>query len=171
MDKDLLDKAVNALSIQGVFLHSANCRCKVVPPFLDTEVTLIPQHRGGPTGRFTIFENVVNADYGTRTVVFSFGAGTRLIDSEAAAKSSSAEVSDDFVIVEFTAEFCAHYSLPADLEVTELNAAFEEFGRHNVGYHVWPYWREHVQSMCGRMGLPTIPVPFYVVRHSPQVPK
>lgn len=37
----------------------------------------------------------------------------------------------------------------------------KEFSVDNVGYHVWPYWREYVQSTSFRMG---------IVEHAPRVP-
>jgi len=39
--------------------------------------------------------------------------------------------------------------------------ALDEFARYNVGYHVWPYWREYVQGTCARLGIPPVPVPMY----------
>lgn len=33
------------------------------------------------------------------------------------------------------------------------------FGELNGVYHIWPYWREYVQSTCARMGFPTLTMP------------
>jgi len=34
-----------------------------------------------------------------------------------------------------------------------------EFGQRNALYNAWPYWREFVQSMTTRMGLPALRIP------------
>ncbi len=35
----------------------------------------------------------------------------------------------------------------------------DEFAQFNVPYTVWPYWRELVQSLTVRMGLPPLTLP------------
>lgn len=40
---------------------------------------------------------------------------------------------------------------------------FDAFGKLNAVYNAWPYWREYVQSIAVRMGLPPIPIPVYVL--------
>jgi hypothetical protein len=71
------------------------------------------------------------------------------------------EIAGDEVYVEITTEFCAQYDLSGTVDENALRPALEEFSRYNVGYHVWPYWREYVQSVCARIGIPPIPVPMY----------
>lgn len=173
MNGELLEKAIKVLNIQGVFFINATTRCKdgFIPPYFGADVTLSPQHRGAPAGQFAILDSVPeNQVNKARTVVFNFAAGTRLVNKDAAAEVGQAELDDSAVFIEITAELCAHYNIPADLNIEEYKAAFEEFGRHNVGYHVWPFWREYVQSTCCRMGIPPIPVPFFLVERSKAAP-
>ena len=60
-----------------------------------------------------------------------------------------------FVRAEFDVEYLAHVALD--------EAAIVEFGRRNVAYHVWPYWREIVQSSVARTRFPVpIGVPHYL---------
>lgn len=40
-------------------------------------------------------------------------------------------------------------------------ANFDAFGEMNGIYNAWPYWREFVQSMTVRMGLPALTIPVY----------
>lgn len=165
MNEELLEKAIKVLNIQGVFLRNATTRCKdgFIPPFFGKEVTLSPQHRGAPTGHFVIFDSrSEHQGHETRTVVFNFTAGTRLVDKDAVLEGGSADLEGNTVYIEITAELCAHYNIPADLDIEDHEAAFEEFGRRNAGYHVWPFWREYVQSTCSRMGIPPIPIPFFL---------
>jgi len=95
---------------------------------------------------------------------FRYSAGVRLIDEdEAGSNEASEDDSDDNddCAVEIKATFDAEYYSKAELEQDCL----KEFAKTNVGYHVWPYWRELVQSAAGRMGLKSgvLAVPFYFV--------
>ena len=48
-------------------------------------------------------------------------------------------------------------------------AGFEQFANLNGIYNAWPYWREFVQNMVGRMGLPPLTIPvFRIVETSPK---
>lgn len=66
---------------------------------------------------------------------------------------------DGPAILEISAVFEAEYTSEEEVESSEL----EKFANKNVGYHVWPYWREFVQSSLARLELPAdmINVPFY----------
>ena len=44
---------------------------------------------------------------------------------------------------------------PVEVKSTDIHA-FSDF---NATFNAWPYWREFVQSMTGRMGLPTVIIP------------
>lgn len=39
------------------------------------------------------------------------------------------------------------------------NQQLQEFGQRNALFNVWPYWREFVQTMTTRMGMPPLKVP------------
>lgn len=54
------------------------------------------------------------------------------------------------------------YFLPATMP-EEAQQDFEAFSRSNALVHVWPYFRELVQSMTWRMGLPPFPLPLFRV--------
>lgn len=62
-------------------------------------------------------------------------------------------------MVDLSATFLATYRLegagayPRD--------ALQHFAELNGTYHVWPYWRELVQSLAGRAGLPSVVVPVF----------
>jgi hypothetical protein len=57
----------------------------------------------------------------------------------------------------------------SDYRVTKLGeipqVALDEFALKNAAFHVWPYWREYIQSTLARMQLPPFSLPMY------QVPK
>ena len=84
---------------------------------------------------------------------FSYGVGSRFIN-----ESKPHEDKDIEPVMLIEAQFEAVYHSSKDLEPE----AIEAFSRINVGYHVWPFWRELVQSSSSRVGLTTIiDVPFY----------
>lgn len=169
VDRTLINAAAKALGVKAVFLRASEIRCKedFMPQFIEDELSLVPQYRVGPTGKLH-FVTATNKETGdtSKTAMFYFTAGVRLINGESLDAAETQEnVPDDAVYVEIETDFCAHYSLDETDDEEKLLPALEEFGRHNVGYHVWPYWREYVQSVCARMGIPPIPVPMYQLSH------
>ena len=48
---------------------------------------------------------------------------------------------------------------PIEVMASDLQA----FAQFNATFNAWPYWREFVQSMTGRMGLPVVTVPILPV--------
>lgn len=43
---------------------------------------------------------------------------------------------------------------------------FDQFANLNGVYNAWPYWREFVQNMVGRMGLPPLTIPVFRIVES-----
>ena len=167
MDKSLIDQAADALRIHGVYLRDASIRAgdDLGPQPGAAELSLTPQYRSGPIGRFCISsaddDTVAEAP---RIVMFYFETAIRLVDSELVRdEDGSADIPEKSIHLEITATFAAHYLLRTDVDVDQILSALEAFARCNVGYHVWPYWREYVQSTCSRLGIPPIPVPLYRV--------
>ncbi|RJG10956.1 hypothetical protein D3879_14855 [Pseudomonas cavernicola] len=67
------------------------------------------------------------------------------------------ETDEDISHFTLTASFAVDYEMKLQLE----EEAMSTFGKVNVGYHVWPFWRELVQSTCNRVGISPISLPFY----------
>jgi len=82
---------------------------------------------------------------------FHYSVGLRLIKDD--------EENDDetLPLVEIKATFCAIYVSDISLNEEQIEA----FSENNVGYHVWPYWREFMQSSCMRLDINPIDVPLY----------
>lgn len=91
---------------------------------------------------------------------FHYEVGSRLVPLEHSDEESSEE--DQEAIITIEARFEAIYRAKRELEKEELQA----FAARNVGYNVWPYWREYLQSTCNRMGITPIKVPFYYEKNS-----
>jgi len=165
MDRILIDQATQVLDIQTVSLNTATIKCRkgFLPPLIESDLLLTPQHRAGPTGEFNVVEVAhKESKENFKVVIFFFSAGVRLVNNASLDTLRNQAVSEDeAVYVEITAEFSVQYVLKKDVTEEKLQDALKEFARYNVGYHVWPYWREYVQSTCGRIGIPPIPIPMY----------
>lgn len=72
--------------------------------------------------------------------------------------SESDEQSDRELVV-LDATFQLIYSLPLELTVEE--ECYKHFAEINGPYNAWPYWRELVQSVTGRVGLAGITIPVF----------
>ena len=64
---------------------------------------------------------------------------------------------DQAAVFQIRADFAVEYKLlsPVDFDDAQLDA----FGKMNGVFNTWPYWREFVQSILCRMGLPAITLP------------
>jgi len=58
-------------------------------------------------------------------------------------------------LLEIKSEFVVQYESPCELSEEEVN----QFGQQHVFYHVWPYWREVLQSSCARLNINPITIP------------
>ncbi len=63
-------------------------------------------------------------------------------------------------VLRVQAEFGLAYS--AELSEGATDEQVNLFGQRSGTHQVWPYWREFVQSMSTRMGLPAIRVPLLI---------
>ena len=61
--------------------------------------------------------------------------------------------------IRLEATFELAYNLKPEAEYPE--GALDDFSRLNGAYNVWPYWRELVQSVTGRVGLAGIIIPVF----------
>jgi preprotein translocase subunit SecB len=63
------------------------------------------------------------------------------------------------VPVSIAAVFRVEYSCDSSQNLTK--ESIDAFGELNGVYNVWPYWREYVQSVLVRMGLPPLTIPVF----------
>lgn len=47
---------------------------------------------------------------------------------------------------------------------------FRQFGELNAIYNAWPYWREFIQAMVGRMELPSLTIPVFRLSRPTKTP-
>ncbi|EOW9144760.1 TPA: hypothetical protein RI735_002132 [Vibrio cholerae] len=90
---------------------------------------------------------------------YTYSLGLRFIPTEQRVRHEAGEIEGDELepYIEFTARFFADYHSEKELEKDSVDA----FGEKHVGFHIWPYWRELIQSSCGRLGINSIVIPPY----------
>ncbi len=89
-----------------------------------------------------------------RQVLFTIETGLRYVTDPEADPN---DIDESAIGVEILADFRVTYSAGEELD----QECLEEFGNTNALYHVWPYWRELIQSTCARFGLPPMVLPMY----------
>ncbi len=152
---DLLCRAQDCLLISGVTLREGKFTLRE-----DVDLESFDRSDSAAQG-FRSFEKIkaavlTDAD-GKELWEYRYGyaAGVRLVPEDEREASQEEEYAPP---IEVLAEFEARY---LSFEEVEEDALLE-FSKNNVGYHVWPYWREFVQSSCSRLGVfPPIDIPTY----------
>lgn len=91
---------------------------------------------------------------------FHYRVGSRVVTA------TNDEEPEHEVVLSIEACFEALYQANKELSKDELEA----FAARNVGYNVWPYWREYLQSTCSRMSITPIKVPFYKFKEESDLP-
>jgi len=143
---DNLEKALSALQLIEVRLRNANVRLvdELEPQFLKSRALEVQGLRGvGKIKEIALKEG--EEDWWEYN--FFYAAGARLVEKE----------KGDDPLVEVQATFNAVYRSREQLSQDSV----KEFSEQHVGYHVWPYWREFVQSSCTRLGVAPIRIPLY----------
>lgn len=150
MNKELLQKAGEALTPIGIYLRSSNISMhpNFHPQHSNSELQV--QYKSKPLSECKMQKREGDE---TNVVSFLFEVGVRLVDETVDDKDN------DAVQAEIIAVFVSEYQLKDSCDLGK--DAMAEFLNCNVRFHVWPFWREYLQSTCTRMGLPVIPLPHY----------
>lgn len=138
-----LQKAIDNLSIQDVYLKSSQAECSEGFDPKRTEHTELLVQQMHAVRRSEVIQT--NEDELILKVYVRMG--TRWV--------LSVEGDEPEVKAFVEADFIAEYSM-AELLKTE---AVDEFSLKNASFHVWPYWREFLSSQCERLRLPRVVLP------------
>ena len=153
-----LESAKRALSIRDVMLKGSVVESGdgvIIQDLIPSKDNYLQEFRGVQNVDFIELE--ADEDSSVFLYRFNYRVGIRLI---AGSGDSEAKEEDLDVLVTIVTDFDACYHASSELSDEEL----KKYEENNVGYHVWPYWREYVQSTCQRLGLtPSIPVPVYIL--------
>lgn len=76
------------------------------------------------------------------------------------------EDNDGEPVVVINASFALLYKLETFDGLTKEN--FKQFADANGIYNAWPYWREFVQNIVARMGLPPLAIPVFRLVETPR---
>lgn len=155
MNKDLLQQANSRMIIQNIFLHS--CEIKTRDDFypLDNKSYEIQfKQYVKDTKIFSALEN--DSQNPIELIIFHYIAAFRVLPECLSDEDKESEVSDK-VEIEVIATFSAAYAMIEKIP----QEAIDEFAEHNVGFNVWPYWREYASSTATRLGLPSFTIPLY----------
>jgi hypothetical protein len=145
--QELLNKAAQHLLLTAIHLKRSNIY--IEDNFLSFREEKNIEQQSFRGIRYYRAELKEDSERGIFLCRYTYSAGMRLVNKEL-------EESDEkFILTTIEADFDAYYSSNENIE----NECIQAFGELNVGYHVWPYWREYVQSTCCRMGIDLIPVP------------
>jgi len=154
-----LEIAKEALEIKNVTLKSSNL--KIDDGHEAFEVNAYLKKNG--VDEIQSFNNVTKVSFvkfhnkeskKLTQYIFNYSVGIRLLLDE----SDEAQNDDGLrTLILIEAEFSANYISQEEI----CDDAVNDFAKNNVGYHVWPYWREYVQSTCSRLGIKNLSLPFY----------
>jgi hypothetical protein len=153
-----LEQAKRKFAIQDVFLCDANV-------WSSRKLALGSEIRE-PHVQFKMADenecNVTEVDGPNSTRIFAVqyfvGTSVRLLQGGVPEK----EPSEDQLVATVSATFVVRY-----MSDTQPNQdMIQAFNDHAV-HHVWPYWREYVESTTARLRVPTVVIP---LRHAQMAP-
>lgn len=158
MDKALLDQAKESLAIVDVYLHSSQVRtADTFYPFLE-QPELRVQFKNFIKQSLPVDMDEGKSNGPRNFVVFHYVAALRMLSTGVTDEDLKDEAkAGEKTLAEVVATFAALYEVKNPLS----KEAIDEFAKYNVGYHVWPYWREFASSIGSRLRLPTFSVPMY----------
>ena len=158
MNDELLQKAIQCTAIHDVYLEECkstfynNFEPKVQDQKLSVQFKI---------GAGTFDNLTVGMDDNTEIKMLRVHVqtGARFLDSEFD-NEKKPETIEKYIQAEITAKFVAEYRITCD-DLSE--EAIKEFSARNASFHVWPYWREFLHSMTGRMKLPEVVLPMFTL--------
>ncbi len=164
MNKDALQKAIDSLSIHMVYLHTS--KSKIYNDF----DPLIPNQE--LIGQFNISvksytKKELQDDNDVKHKFLDYKTEARMryfkgpIQEELKDNIENIENGDKLIVAEIVALFTSSYVIKNYEELP--HEAILEFGRLNVPYQIWPYWREYCHSTCARMSLPVSMLPMFSI--------
>ncbi len=165
-EKSELQKAIECLAIRDVYLRESHITMHakfdpVVRGKADIQLRIDPS-------RMDQVELFQESDSPSLTVIrIHVQTGARLVEEGVTeAQLADPENIGKYVKAEILATFIAEYEKTCE----DLSPkALEEFARQNAPFHVWPYWREYLQSTTSRAKLPSFTLPMFSLRRQAEV--
>ena len=163
MNEVAIARAIEALAIQDVYLHAL--RLEPAHGFEPRAHARGSVNFAWGARKSDVIEavNDANGELAARFWRVYFETKCRILKIVAEDLKEGAQPNDEDVLCVIEARFIADYLMTSNVG----EEALQEFASKNVSYHVWPYWRELLHDMAGRMRLSTITLPFHRVALSP----
>ncbi len=153
MNIELLRLATGRLAIKDILLNSS---------YIKTNENFCPQESKPYEIQFKHYPvdsntfDLLDENKQINLIRFRYLAGFRVLPEGLTDEEKMSDASDK-VEAEVIATFSAIYTLTEEIP----SEAIKEFSEHNLGYNVWPYWREYASSTATRLGLPQFSIPLY----------
>lgn len=160
--QELLTHAASQMRVMDVLLREMEVRVSdKLNPLLPNQ-EFVFQFRFRPIRQRVQTLHRADDDAAKEVVIVEYHvvAGARFLDPSFVGsenESESEKPDSDSVLAEITATFAASY---ARNECSDEGV--KAFGKLNVPYHVWPYWRELLQNTLARMKLPSVTLGMYL---------
>ncbi len=166
MNREALQKAVDNLAIQMIYLRSTDAHlCNDFDPLVPNQ-ELIGQFNIGIKSCHAK-ELKDEAGLYHRVLVYQTEARMRYLKgpiSDELKNDLEEEQLEKLMAAEIVATFVSEYGITCDEELPQ--DAVLEFGRVNVPHQIWAYWREYCHATCARMSLPVSILPMYIINKS-----
>lgn len=152
MNETLIKSAVDNLIVEKVDLLTSKVDCDEAFSFSKPKVDCNVKVGRGLIS-FSVLKPSEDEENEPKYVAYVYQCGLKFVPKE----SETQESDSDCAALLIEARFSAIYMMKDELN----EDALREFGRYNVPYHVWPYWREYAQSTLSRMGVEPVAIPVY----------
>lgn len=146
-----LQKAIDTLQIQDVYLRSSQTTCEddFDPKYAEEIESLGIQQM--QLIKQTQIAEIESGGFLARIFVLM---GNRWVQSVG-------ENVDPKIEMTIEAEFIAEYFMASELD----QVCLDEFAQKNVIVHIWPYWREFLSSQCDRLRFARLVIPSFQLTH------
>jgi len=161
MNVDAINRAVQSLAISDVYVRETVAR---IEPELEPTVggiKLSARFKAGTTGHRIL--NVGDESKLRAMVAYDIKAEVELFFDEPNVAleeqgRTPTVIDGKTLAARISVVFCAMYRVKGS---APDNEALQEFGVNNALFHVWPYWREYLGSICNRLHIKPILLPMF----------
>jgi len=161
--------AQSALKLRDIYVREVNSSVsKKFVPFLEpNEDEIRFQTRIGTQGHMVIKAKADDKETTNeevdRFVDYRVLVGARFLDpSVSDEEMENKDLAADKIVAEISALYSVLYEIVSEVD----KEAIATFGERNAPFHIWPFWREYLQSSCGKMHLPMVLLPLFMPPNS-----
>ena len=163
MNNDLLKQAANCLAIQDVYMQSTDVKLAddFNPKYPNSETLDWQQRQGALDWKVSELKVKSKEKEVVNLLLARFQCALRFLPPNLSEEiKNDPEKSHAATLAEVKAVYIAEYRITCDKLSDEAISVFTGI---NVGYHVWPYWREYMHSVSDRIRTPRIILPLYMI--------